>query len=517
MVTRYYNGTIWHPHGFGSILYVDGDQVASERDYYEADEREEFDLNGGTLLPAFRDGHAHPLFAGRELLSAKISDCRTLEEIGESLKSYLAANPNLTWLDAGSYDRSLAGEKTRQFLDSYISEIPLVLHADDHHTIWVNSKALEVAGLLGTELPSLPTGSIDTDEQGLPTGILREFDAIELVTRHAPKPSAESDIQALLAADRALLASGIVSVQDAWVVQGMTEVYLSAEKELSLHYQLAFKLDPNSFPSDFEYYETLLPKLVGSKKLKAQAMKFFVDGVFGSATARVSTPYLTTATNGELNWDLDSLVTAINRTHQLGLQTHIHAIGDAGVEFALTALEKADKGTQLPVIAHAELTNPVLLDRAQALGISLCVQPFWAQYNGMLNSCIPHLGSDRTESLYAFRDMLDLGINLAFSSDWPVSNYAPIEGIAVAVNRRSSPEQKVHNSQQSISLIEAITAYTTSVQKMLGHRNVADFSVGTSFDAVLFDRDLKSEDLEGLMAAKVLAVFRNGYKLFPHH
>jgi hypothetical protein len=246
-------------------------------------------------------------------------------------------------------------------------------------------------------------------------------------------------------------------------------------------------------------------------------MKFFVDGVFGSATARVSEPYANNAGHGDLNWTLENLKMAITKTHELGLQTHIHAIGDAGVDFALTALETAEPGQLRPVIAHAELTNGQLLVRAKEMGVTLCVQPYWAQYNGMLNSCITHLGEERTSQLYAFRDMLDKGLNLAFSSDWPVSNCSPIEGIAVAVNRRSISSQQQHNPAQAITFHEAITSYTTSVQRMFGETELNNFDVGTSFDAVLLDRDLKAEDLDGLMATKVLAVFRNGYKLFPHN
>lgn len=516
MVTRYFNGSIWQPDGFTTEIYVKAGLVSTNAVFLAAADQQEVNLHGATLLPAFRDGHAHPLFAGRELLSANITACRSIEEIGELLANFFKANPALLWLDAGSYDRSLPGSKTRQFLDSYVSEIPVVLHADDHHTIWVNTKALEVAGLLTNSIPAIAAGSIDVDDDGLPTGIFREFDAISLITKFAPTPTITDDVEALILADRKLLAAGLISVQDAWVVKGMVESYLAAEPELLLHYQLAFKLDPITFPEDFQYYESLLPRLQQAKNLKAQAMKFFVDGVFGSATARVSEPYLTGG-YGDLNWNSDNLLEAINRTHQIGLQTHIHAIGDAAVDFALTALESANPGELNPVIAHAELVDQSLLERARKLGVTLCVQPYWAQYNGMLNSCITHLGETRTANLYPFRDAIDSKINLAFSSDWPVSNYAPLEGLAVAIHRRTSAEQTAHNPRQAITLHEAVNSYSCSVQRMLGEKVVSDLSVGTPFDAVLIDSDLKSEDLEGFLAAKVFAVYRNGYKLFPHH
>ncbi|MFN6315575.1 MAG: amidohydrolase [Rhodoluna sp.] len=521
MVIKLYNGKIYlGDKNYGSDIYIDqAGVITSERAYEESVEKSDFDLKGNFVVPAFRDSHAHPLFAGRELLGAEITGLTTLAQIGEKLQQFRSINPDATWLDGASYDRNLNEAKTRQALDQYVSDIPVVLHAEDHHTLWVNTKALEAAGLMDGKLPELAEGGIDIGKDGLPSGILREWQAMQLVLAIAPKFSLEQDVAALLAAEKLMLAAGIVEIQDAWIERGMAEVYLAAQEQLQLRYKLAFRVDSASFEEDFRYAEQLLPKFEASLNIKCQAIKFFIDGVFGSATAAVIEPYKSTGAHGDLNWNLEDLVTAIGKTHKAGLQTHIHAIGDKGVDFALEAIAKAAKGRFNPVIAHAELTSSEIIQKAKNLGAVLCVQPFWAQYNGMLNSCSVHLGEKRLDSLYAIRSMIENQVTVAFSSDWPVSSYKPLDGITVAVNRRFSKDQQVHNPSEAISLEQALDCYSCAVSNMFGSEETGKLAVGEPFDAVILSKDLTEQNLGGFLTTEVLAVYVAGARLFPydHH
>ncbi|MFM8927567.1 MAG: amidohydrolase family protein, partial [Rhodoluna sp.] len=255
MATKFFGGTIYlGNHSYTDCLYVDdAGLVASKETWGESPNKVEVNLDGAFIAPAFRDAHAHPLFAGRESLGADISGLDSIEEIGAKLLEYSKSKKQLAWLDAASYDRNLAGQLTRRALDAFVSEIPVVLHAEDHHTLWVNSKALEIAGLLDGELPVLTEGGIDLDEQGLPTGILREWQAMQLVLSKAPKQTITEDVEALLNAEKMLLAAGIIEVQDAWIERGMAEVYLAAEEQLQIDYKLAFRVDAATFDNDFEY------------------------------------------------------------------------------------------------------------------------------------------------------------------------------------------------------------------------------------------------------------------------
>lgn len=512
MITRYFGGSFYVGSGrWVSEIYVaDGKVCTPTRSDVE------IDIQGATLLPAFRDGHAHPFFAGQELLGLDVSSAESLSEIAERLVAYKIQNPQKTWISGGAFNRALPGQLTRQFLDTYVRDTPVSLHADDHHTIWVNSRALEIAGLLDGPIPAVSVGSVDLGADGLPNGILRENEAIDLVLRHQPKSSPEDNLQAHLVAEETLIRDGITSVQDAWVDQDLLNSYLRFKDQLKLDYQLAMLLMPQSLEEDLETAKTAIEQLSDQANIKIQSVKIFIDGVFGSATALVSEPYLSTGAHGDQNWTKQDLERAINSAHQLGLQTHIHCIGDQAIAFALAAIENSDKGKLQPVLAHAELTNPPLIQKIKSLGVSVCVQPYWAQNNDMLNSCEQHLGKARKDSLYAFREMLEAGINVAFSSDWPVSSHKPLEGIAVAVHRKLTPDMTEHNQSQSITLEQAIDAYTLSNLRMLG-TGASVLNPGDDFDAVLISGDLKAKNLEDLVSSEVLAVFRKGVSLLPKH
>ena len=515
MVTRYYNCTVYiDPFTKVHDIYVDDTGlIVRPKDWLKAFEVDSVDLGGGTLIPSFRDTHIHPILGGREALGLNVRDAKTTEELGLKLRDHFLANPDLTWLDAGTYNRGITGEITASTLDGYVDTIPVILHADDHHTIWVNSKALELAGINDSNLPSFTTGGIETSN-GKATGILKEEPAKDLVLQHAPKPTLAEDVQALLKAEDLLIAAGITEVQDAWVDESLLEVYLAGQKLLKLDYKLAFALNPQRLAQDFDFITKALATLESTTSISAHAVKIFIDGVFGSATAAVSEPYLSTGENGDLNWSVDGLDLALDFTQKQGLQSHMHAIGDAAVEFALDAIEKHPGLDAL--IAHAELTNPKLLNRINDLKVKLSVQPFWAQNNDLLLTCEKHLGLDRINSVYAFKDMIDLEVPIAFSSDWPVSSHAPLDGIRTAVFRRFSADQVPHNPAQSVSVEQALGAYTSAATNLL-RSGKGELSVGSYFDAVLLNKDLMQQDLEGFDSLEVLATFKDGRKLLPHN
>lgn len=515
MAIHFFNGSIYtDPNSKTLNLYVsDLGVVCSIEEFEQSTTKEIINLEGKCIIPSFRDGHLHPLLAGREALGLDVSKARTVGELGTLLKDYLANHPEISWLDAGTYNRGIIGNQSRESLDEYVPNIPVVLHADDHHTIWVNSEALSIAGISASSTPSFEINGIDVDQEGQPTGMLRESRAKDLVLRHAPELTLESESRALLKAEELLIAAGITEVQDAWVDSAILAVYKQTEHLLKLSYHLAFSLNSQTLQEDFRFVKAAKESLQGAK-IKPRAVKIFIDGVFGSATAAVSTPYLSTKSTGELDWEANTLAEALNFAQINQLQSHLHAIGDAGIQFALNAIELS--GTSNAVIAHAELTNDLLIQRAKSLDVTLCLQPFWAQRNDLLKTCLHHLGQDRLDSLYSFKSFLQAGIPIAFSSDWPVSSFKPLEGIATAVFRRLTSDQLPHNQSESISIQEALAAYTTGVTMMLGSEP-ANLNIGSSFSAVLLSGDLMQQDLEGLVSLEVLAVYKDGSKLFPHH
>lgn len=443
---------------------VDGVMAPSVSD---AELDNEIDLKSQFVMPAFRDGHCHPLFAGREHVGPDVTEAASLQEIADIIRVYAEVNPEVPWIDGAAYDRSIGAEFHRSELDAIVVDRPVVLHGADHHTLWVNTKALELAGLLDS-VPKVSSGSVDVDADGVPTGVLREWEAMQLIMKQIPPLSLDQELDALDWAQRTLLEAGVVEVQDAWIDPGMTEVYLESARRgrLEVKTNLAFRADPATWRVDFEYFEEMRNAVIelNNPSLKANAVKFFVDGVLGSSTASVVEPYVAgpaAHTHGEQVWNFNELHSAASAANARGYQLHLHAIGDAAVRTALDLIEKI--GPVLPaVIAHTELVTDSDLIRFAELNVTANFEPLWAREDGQLLTCVPQLGRDRLDTMYRMRDMVNAGARISFGSDWPVSSPTPLLGVATAVNR-SLPGGESWMKEQALTVREALTAYTSGV------------------------------------------------------
>jgi predicted amidohydrolase YtcJ len=462
-------------------------------------------------MQSFVDGHAHPLFAGREALGPRLEGLKSVAEIKKQVAQFANENPDREWIVGGAYDRSLATSFMASWIDDVCEDRPVVLHASDHHTIWVNSKALALAGLSETAR-EISIGIIDTDENGKPTGTLRESGAMELVLDLIPPNSMELELKALDWAHQEMLSYGITAVQDAWIEKGMTEVYLEAHRQnrLKVRTNLAFRVTPENWETDFEYIQQMRHEVnaLSSPLLTAKTVKFFADGVLGSATAAVLEPYDSTQNHGEPVWSEAILKTAVKKYADLDFQLHIHAIGDAGVRMALDAIESAAPNVGPSVIAHTELVHPNDIPRFKQLNVIANFEPLWARKDGMLTSCTPHIGTARIDQMYQMRSFLNSGATIAFGSDWPVSSVSPVLGIFTAVNRAvpGGPSWTIH---EALTTQEAVDAYTTTSRVQI----LDDFK---GDEKVVLDKNPFETEASELHNIKVLEVWRDGILIWPN-
>ena len=517
-----------------SDLWIFGDRVITAAEAIErsasGSQVNEMDLGGSTLLPAFRDGHAHPLFAARESLGLHVTNAKSLSDIQSALSNYRDANPELTWIDGAAYDRSLTAgheHEAAALLDAIEPAVPVILHADDHHTLWVNSAALTAAGLDSTDKVAAATaqikhGSIDMDANGLPTGILREWEAMSLVLDLAPKPTLDGDLAALAEAQQRFFENGIVAVTDAWIDPGMAEVYIEAVKRglLKLRVDLGFRFAPTEWREKFAYFRERRSQIesLGNGLLTAKTAKFFADGAFGSATAHVHEPYVGNTGHaghhGQAVWSADEFGEATRAANAAGFALHIHAIGDAGVSDALDAIEAAGapKGS---VIAHTELVADGDFGRFRELGVIANFEPYWAQPNAMLTSCVPHLGQERIDRMYQMRSALAAGVTVSFGSDWPVSSFVPLEGLQVAVTRATleAPESR-WTPEEALSAHEAFHAYSSATAAQMGDFEAVSLAPGNRADFVVLDADPFAVAPESIAKINVLATYLGGQDVF---
>jgi predicted amidohydrolase YtcJ len=349
---------------------------------------EVIDLNGGFLMPGFIDGHAHPIFAGREARGPRVNNLQSIDEIKKEVARYAKENPNESWIIGGAYEAAIisGGDFDAHWLDEVVSDRPVVLHAVDHHTIWVNSKALEIAGIdSNTKNPD--GGTIARRNDGSPKGTLREPIAFDLILKHAPADSVESDLRAIKYACNELTSSGVTTATECWVEPPMAEAYIAAAKSgaLTLDMHLAFLVTPQNWQEQVAYIQEMraeISRLPEPKRLKANTIKFLTDGALSSGTAAMINPYLDNPeSNGLKIWEDENLLAAISAYDLLKFQVHIHAIGDGAIKQSLNTIEEMTKTNpewdRRPVIVHAQLIEPGDLSRFKELDVIANFQPLW--------------------------------------------------------------------------------------------------------------------------------------------
>ena len=481
---------------------------------------EVIDLNGGFLMPGFIDGHAHPIFAGREARGPRVNNLQSIDEIKTEVERYAKENPNESWIIGGAYEAAIisGGDFDANWLDEVVSDRPVVLHAVDHHTIWVNSKALEIAGIdSNTKNPD--GGTIARRNDGSPKGTLREPIAFDLILKHAPADSVESDLRAIKYACNELTSSGVTTATECWVEPPMAEAYIAAAKSgaLTLDMHLAFLVTPQNWQEQVAYIQEMraeISRLPEPKRLKANTIKFLTDGALSSGTAAMINPYLDNPeSNGLKIWEDENLLAAISAYDLLKFQVHIHAIGDGAIKQSLNTIEEMTKTNsewdRRPVIVHAQLIEPGDLSRFKELDVIANFQPLWTYLDPMNKELIePRIGSERNNRQYQLRTLLDLETKISFGSDWPVTSQKPLDAIFIPVLRKlPGSKSEPWSKNEAITVEESLTAYTaTSAYQLFDESEIGKLETGMRANFVILNKspfettsvEVKSVWIDGL-------------------
>ena len=531
MRTLFSNCSVWSSFGqLSNGLLIENERViANESQTDAANADQVIDLDGAFIMPAFADGHAHPLFAGRESQGPKVNGLQTVAEILAEVKRFAESNPNSKWIIGGAYEAAIVerGDFDAHWLDEVVADRPVVLHAVDHHTIWVNSKALEVAGI--TAATNDPDGgTIARRNDGSPKGTLREPAAMDLITKLAPTRTLQDELNAISWASDQYLAAGVTCTMDAWVEDGMTEIYIEAAKSghLKVDMNLTFLAQPEKWRSRLDYFSDMRARveaLPASSGLSAKSVKFICDGALSAGTAAILEPYLDDPTSkGLLIWSHDEIIEAAITFDKSKLQLHIHAIGDAAVQQALDAIEAVISANPVwdrrPVITHAQLIDPVDLPRFARLGVIANFQPLWTYLDPMNKELIlPRIGEGRNNQQYQLRKVIDSGAQISFGSDWPITDFTPLAALAVPVHRQSPDKQPPEgwSIEQAITIEESMHFYTAAVAKQLFREsNYGTLDVGKFADFVILDKNPMTIDPHEVRDIKVLATYRKGKKSY---
>jgi predicted amidohydrolase YtcJ len=496
------------------------------------------DLRGRMLLPGFQDAHAHPLLGGAERLQCDLSASHSLAEYRELVASYAAAHPEREWIVGSGWwmEAFPGGTPSRQELDAVVADRPVFLVNRDHHGAWVNTRALELAGIT-RDTPDPADGRIERDAAGEPTGALHEG-AVEPLRAVAPAMTEEELVKGLAEGQAYMHSLGITAWQDAAVGAVFSGrdtfgVYVAAAERGDLTARVAGALWWERDQDERQLGELLERRARAQRagRFRATTVKIMQDGVCEDFTAAMLSPYLDghghpTERQGMSFIEPRALERYVTLLDREGFQVHVHAIGDRAVREALDAFQAARAGgggrDRRHHIAHIQVIHPEDVPRFRALGVTANAQPLWACYEPqMTDLTIPFLGPERTTWQYPFGELVRTGARLACGSDWPVSSPNPLWGMHVAVNRRAPAQQAGAAAaggsflpEQAIDLATAIAGYTIAaayVDRL--DADTGSIEVGKLADLVVLDRNLFELPAGEIAAARPLLTLVEGQKV----
>jgi predicted amidohydrolase YtcJ len=530
------------PSGFTEAIAIGGGTIqAVGSDAYVRDlagpQTRVVNLAGRLAMPAFGDAHVHAISGGLESLRCNMLGQKTRPQFLDTVARYSETLPHDAWVLGGGWSMEgfPGGTPTAADLDTVTGGRPAFLPNRDHHGAWVNTAALELAGI-SKDTPDPADGRIERYPDGSPTGTLHDG-AMGLVSRHVPPNTAKDLRDGLAAALRYLHSMGIAHYQDACVgtagelgISDTYTTYKEAAEDGTLTASVTGALWWDRHRGAAQYEDLLTRReAAATGTFRATSVKLMLDGVCETFTAAMGSPYLdkhghATEHNGLFFIDPEELKSITKRLSAEGFQLHFHALGDGAVTAGLNALAElpaAEREAGRHHLAHLQFIDPRDMARFGELGAVANFQPLWAANEPqMLELTLPFVGPERAGWQYQIGGLSRIGTRIAFGSDWPVSSGDPLQEMHVAVNRVLSrslgrpgrPEcEEPFMPEQAVSIETAIQAFTSGVAYVNHEENVTgELLPGLRADVVVLDQDLFAIPASDIGGTSVSLTIANG-------
>jgi hypothetical protein len=511
----------------GKIVYVG--KTAGVRRYVGRATRV-IDLQGGYAQPGMIDAHVHPIMGGvKALYECNFPFTSTPDDIAKALRACAAKTEEGQWIRGGQWGSSFFDqhkiESPRKFLDAITDKHPIFLNDDSGHNGWVNTRALELAGLTA-QTPDPEGGKLAREPDGHPNGLLLETGA-RLMDKVIPPWTTEQYVAAARASARMANALGITSMKDAGAFEpaGMAFSTLDNTEGLTLNVAICLPtpygarqglLDYALIDREREKYRT--------QRVLTDFVKIFLDGVPTPArTAAMLDPYVPdeqhgTKFTGGMHIDRDLLARDVTELDKRGYTIKIHTAGDRSVRAGLDAIEAARRANGASgrhhELAHAGFIHPDDIPRFAKLDVVADYSPVIWHPSPIIAAVIAAVG-ERGNRYWPTRTLLASGAQISAGSDWPaaVPDQNPWVGVEALVTRKDPRGQTpgLLWADEAATLEDAVRIYTINGARALRlEARTGSIVVGKDADIVVLDRDLFAIPIDEVGEAQVQYTIFNG-------
>ncbi|MBE9390914.1 amidohydrolase [Fervidicoccus fontis] len=493
----------------GRVVYVGKEGIV--RDVVRKLNGKILDLNGRVVLPGFIDSHMHLDELGMFLNMLDLREVKSVEEMKSMLREYVRKARNSWILGHGWDQEKMERWPTRHDLDEVVKKKPVMLTRICMHAAVLNTKAMELSGLINSDLPG-----VMKDENGIPTGVVKE-ESFEVARRKFLESLTIDDYSKFLEdAMNYTSSQGVTTV-------GFVSCSLKAFKALMkikdegrmkvrvrayLNYQEAMEL--------FDFFKSLgLKRGVGDDMLKLMGIKIIADGSLGARTAWLSSPYSDDPENsGHSNIDEQVLMEIVKAADELGLQIAVHGIGDRAIDMIISAYEKlGNLKEKRHRIEHASILRPDQLEKIAELGIAISLQPRFVISDWWIKN---RVGEERIRLAYPFKSMIKKGIKLGFSTDSPVESLNPWETVYSSITRGKYENLPIYEftKDERINLEESLYFYTEgSAYILFEESSLGSLEEGKYADFIVVNRDPFELDEREIRDVKIEETYLSGIRV----
>lgn len=473
-------------------------------------------LEGRAVVPGLIDCHAHFLSFANNLKRVNLQGIGSPKKLLSLIKSFSRKLKPGEWVIGDGWDKNILGDEsifTQEILDQVCPENPVALQSKDHHLLWVNSRAMKLAGIdKSTNDP--PGGMVERDPiTREPTGLLIE-NACDLVWKKIPPLSKSFTKELTKVALKIANSYGLTGIHN-FDEDEAFDVFQQLLENEELTLRVCNWISKGDLDSAINVG---IRSGLGNEHLRFGGVKFYCDGTLGSQTALMFEPYEGSTDNFGIEvTSQEELTHMVKKASQAGISVAMHAIGDKGVHQALNAVEGSFehklKDTRLRHrIEHVQFLHPQDVKRFKKLGVMASVQPIHVLSD---KEIADRYWGKRGKLAYAYKTLLKNGAKLVFGSDAPIESLDPLKGIYSSVLRRKNNEEKSWYPKEKLKVADAVYAYTQEASYASYEEDLkGSIQMGKLGDMVILSQDIFEIGAERISETKVDCTILGGKIVF---